>query len=113
MNSISNLVRKCFAAYDAKDRNALEALLSDDFTFSSPLDDNISREEYFERCWPNSEHHRAVHIEKLFAEGSEAFVTYEFERTDGSKVRNTEFFTSDGDKINHIDVYFGRDTAES
>lgn len=110
MNRVSDLVRKCFAAYESKDREAIEALLSEAFTFSSPLDDRISREKYFERCWPNSEHLRAFHLEKLFAEGNEAFVTYEAEQNDGSKFRNTEFFTSDGGKITHVDVYFGTET---
>ena len=113
MNSISDLVRQCFAAYESKDREAIEALLSDDFTFSSPLDDNISRERYFERCWPNSGHLRAFHIEKLCAEGNHAFVTYEAEQNDGAKFRNTEFFTSDGEKLKHVDVYFGTETGNA
>lgn len=113
MNPISDLVRQCFAAYESKDRGAIEALLSDDFTFSSPLDDNISRERYFERCWPNSGHLRAFHIEKLFAEGNHAFVTYEAEQNDGAKFRNTEFFTSDGEKIKHVVVYFGTETVDA
>ncbi|MBC8125962.1 MAG: nuclear transport factor 2 family protein [Gloeobacteraceae cyanobacterium ES-bin-144] len=113
MNSISDLVRQCFAAYESKDREAIEALLSDDFTFSSPLDDNISRERYFERCWPNSGHLRAFHIEKLLAEGNHAFVTYEAEQNDGAKFRNTEFFTSDGEKLKHVDVYFGTETGNA
>ena len=113
MTAISKLVRKCFAAYESKDREALEVLLSDDFTFSSPLDDNISREKYFERCWPNSEHLRAFRIEKLFEDGNQAFVTYEAEQNDGARFRNTEFFTSDGDKLKHVDVYFGTETNEA
>lgn len=113
MNSISDLVRQCFAAYESKDRNAIEAILSDDFTFSSPLDDNISKERYFERCWPNSEQLRAFRIEKLFEQGNQAFVTYDAEQNDGSKFRNTEFFTSDGGKITHVDVYFGTETGNA
>jgi ketosteroid isomerase-like protein len=34
------LIRKYFAAYRAKDRKVVAGLLSDDFTLSSPLDDN-------------------------------------------------------------------------
>jgi ketosteroid isomerase-like protein len=113
MNAISDLVRKYFAAYDSKDRKSLEGLLRDDFTFSSPLDDNISREQYLERCWPNSEHQSGFHIKKLFADGDEAFVTYECEKMDGNRFRNTEFFTSDGEKFTHVDVYFGMETGKS
>ncbi len=113
MNTISDLVRKCFAAYESKDRGAIEALLSDDFTFSSPLDDGISKEMYFKRCLPNSEHLSAFHVEKLFAKGNQVFVTYEAEQNDRAKFRNTEFFTSDGSKITHVNVYFGTETGNA
>ena len=111
MNAAADLIRKYFAAYESKDRKLLEGLLSDDFTFSSPLDDHIHRELYFERCWPNSENHWAFHIEKLFVEGDEAFVTYECERTDGARFRNAEFFETQDGKIREVTVYFGSDTA--
>ncbi|HEV3424481.1 MAG TPA: DUF4440 domain-containing protein [Paraburkholderia sp.] len=52
--SVSNLIRRCYTAYEAKDRQALEPLLSESFTFSSPRDDHISKATYFERCWPFS-----------------------------------------------------------
>jgi ketosteroid isomerase-like protein len=106
-----DLARAAYFAYEVKDRSLIEPLLSEDFTFSSPLDDNIGRQAYFERCWPNAENHRAFRIERCFSEGSEAFVTYTCERTDGAKFRNTEFFKTDGFRIRHVDVYFGRDTA--
>jgi ketosteroid isomerase-like protein len=108
----SELVRTCFRAYETKDRAALERLLADDFTFSSPYDDNISREEYFLRCWPNSEHLRAFQIERCFSEGGEVFVTYTGEHMDGSTFRNTEFFVTTGAHIKHVDVYFGTEIPE-
>lgn len=111
MNATSDVVRKYFAAYEAKDRQAVEALLSEDFTFSSSLDDRIDKAQYFERCWPNSEHLSKFRITKLFAEGDEGFVTYECEQTDGWRFRNTEFFTLVNGKIAHIDVYFGSETG--
>jgi ketosteroid isomerase-like protein len=78
MNSnLSNLIRKYYSSYESKDRKSLEDLLSDDFTFSGPLDDHISRTTYFQRCWPNSETVSVFHIEKLFEKGNEAFVRYE------------------------------------
>ena len=86
-------------------------MLSDDFAFCSPLDDNISKDPYLKTCWSNSEHQLNHLIEKLFVEGNEALATYECERTDGTKFRNTEFFRSEGDKITHVDVYFGLGTA--
>jgi hypothetical protein len=37
------------------------------------------------------------------------FVTYEAERADGTRFRNTEVFGFDGDRISRIEVYFGWD----
>jgi len=113
MNSMADLIRQCFKAYETKDRQSLEAILADDFTFSSPLDDNISRALYFERCWPNSEHLSKFNLIKLFTEGDEGFVTYVAESTDGKRFRNTEFFTIADGKISHVDVYFGSEDGAS
>ena len=51
----SDLIRKYFSAYENKDRKAIEALLTNDFVFTSPYDYRIDRETYFKRCWPYSE----------------------------------------------------------
>ena len=104
----SDVVRKIFAAYESKDRKSIEDLLTDDFTFSSPLDDHIDRATYFERCWPNSEKIKAFTIEKFFRQGDEVFVRYVSELYNGALLRNTEFFRVKGGKIAEVDVYFGR-----
>jgi ketosteroid isomerase-like protein len=109
MNSgeVSNLVRKYYAAYESKDRKVVEALLSDDFRFTSPYDDHIDRATYFKKCWPNSANIRAFHIETLFENDSEAMVHYELEPTSGDPFRNTEHFRFEGSKIKAIEVFFG------
>src|SRR5207253_9066583 len=104
---VEDTIREYYAAYETKDRKAIEPLLSDDFRFSSPLDDHIDRAAYFRKCWPNSEHTRAFHIEKLFADDNEAFVLYELEPNTGQKFRNTEFFRIKQGKIAEVEVYFG------
>ena len=40
VDNASNLIRKCFSAWEAKDRETLEGLLAEDFTFTSPNDDD-------------------------------------------------------------------------
>jgi ketosteroid isomerase-like protein len=105
--STSRLIHSYYAAYEGKDRRAIEALLADDFTFCSPLDDHIDRAAYFFKCWPNCAKIRAFHIEKLFAKGNEAFVLYDLEPTAGPNFRNTEFFRTRGNKIREVEVYFG------
>jgi ketosteroid isomerase-like protein len=111
-SNVSDLIRKIFSTYETKDRKTCEDLLSDDFTFSSPRDDHISKTTYFERCWPNSEKFRAIHIEKLFEKDNEAFVRYRAELKDGTSFRNTEFIRVEGNKIREVDVYFGRSLSE-
>ncbi|HEY1290167.1 MAG TPA: nuclear transport factor 2 family protein [Burkholderiales bacterium] len=107
---VSEIVRKLYASFAAKDRRTVEALLSDDFTFSSPRDDHIDKAAYFERCWPNSDKIRAFDIEQLFANDHEAFVRYAAERSaDGTRFRNTEYLRVEGGKVREVDVYFGRD----
>ena len=108
--SVSDLVRKCFSAYELKDRQMIEELLSDDFTFTSPLDDRIDQTEYFKRCWPNSENIQNFQIEKLFENGNEAFVRYECEMKTGKKFRNTEWFRFEEGKLKEVQVFFGEET---
>ncbi|MCZ8256485.1 MAG: nuclear transport factor 2 family protein [Polaromonas sp.] len=109
-SAIANLVHRYFSAYETRDRQVLEGLLDERFTFSSPLDDRIGRAAYFARCWPNSRTLRRFTVEKIFEQGDEAFVRYEAESTTGKKFRNTEWFRFEGGKLMEVQVYFGRDS---
>ncbi len=105
--SKSEIIRSLFAAYKLKDRKAVEDLLTDDFTFTSPYDDAIDKATYFERCWPNSERIQTHILEKICEDGNEAFVLYKCITYEGNEFRNTEFFTFEGDRIRQVNVYFG------
>jgi ketosteroid isomerase-like protein len=48
------VARRSYLAYVDKDRAAIEQLIAEDFHFTSPLDNQLDRKTYFERCWPNS-----------------------------------------------------------
>lgn len=106
-SNVADVVRACFDAFVAKDRPAIEALLADDFRFTSPVDRNLDRAQYFEKCWPFSEQVRNFDLEKLFVQGNEAFVRYLCEPKEGKKFRNTELFRVDGGRIKEVEVYFG------
>ena len=106
-DDVSEIARACYQAYVDKDRAAIEALLDADFHFSSPLDNRLDRETYFERCWPNCERIRACTIRHLVAIGEAVFVTYEGEAVDGKGFRNTEVMTIRDGKIVEVEVYFG------
>ena len=102
----SDAIRAIFAAYRANDRDAVEAVLTDDFRFTSPYDDALDKATYFERCWDTGWIEQQD-IEKIFVEGCEAFVTYRCMARGGKSFRNTEFFRFEGDRVKSIEVYFG------
>jgi ketosteroid isomerase-like protein len=103
------LARACYQAYEQKDRSKLEALLADDFHFTSPIDNALDRATYFAVCWPNSRS-----LEKLdwicsATDGERVFVVYEGQTNDGKRFRNSEVHTVRGEKIVSTEVYFGWD----
>ena len=86
-------IRAIYAAYVAYDKKAAGAMLTDGFTFSSPADPHLDREQYFEKCWPVENTIRRFRFLRILTGQDDAFVTYEAERVDGSKsrTRNTSF----------------------
>jgi len=110
----SDILRSYFSTYERKDRPALEALLAEDFTFTSPNDDDhINTACYFEKCWPGSANIQRFLILDLIENGDEAFIRYECEMVDGKRFRNTEYFRLEGGKVREVDVYFGRDVTST
>jgi ketosteroid isomerase-like protein len=110
MSDAVEVVRRCFQAYVEDDRAALEAIVADEFAFTSPLDNRLDRKTYFERCWPNHQRIKGFEFVRLIAEADTVIVTYEGQsiRDHGEhRFRNTEVFTLRGDKIAEIEVYFG------
>ncbi|HKT52959.1 MAG TPA: nuclear transport factor 2 family protein [Caulobacteraceae bacterium] len=101
------LARGVYEAFMDKDRERIERLLSPDFTFTSPYDDHIGREAYFERCWPNSDRIKAMRIDRVIADGDDAFVLYDLEPRSGGSFRNTEFMRFEGGRLKAVEVYFG------
>lgn len=104
---LTDVVRAYFGAYETENREVVETLLADDFTFTSPNDDAIDKATYFERCWPNSDGARDQQIEKIVVEGDKAFVTYLCSSAGGKTFRNTEFLTFVNGRIASVNVYFG------
>jgi hypothetical protein len=108
MSNRLDIVRRCYRAYEVGDRAMIEPLLAGDFTFYSPPDVGIGLDRYWERCWPASETTRSFTFPRLREIGDdEVIVTYEAERVDGSRFRNTEVFRFAGDRVKSVEVYFG------
>ena len=106
-NDAAAIARAAYEAYVAKDCAAIEALIADDFHFSSPLDNRIDRATYFARCWPNSETTEGFEFIHLVRDGERVFVTYEARGAGGHRFRNTEIVTVRGKQIVEVEVYFG------
>lgn len=107
-NSIA-IARAAYNAYVSKDRAAMEALIAEDFHFSSPLDNRINRAAYFARCWPFSKSAEGFELIHLVPDGARVFVTYEARSAGGHRFRNTELVTVRGAQIVEVEVYFGWD----
>jgi ketosteroid isomerase-like protein len=99
--------RAIYRAFVDKDRDAIEGLIGEPFSFTSPYDDHIDRETYFERCWANAGQIRGMRIRHLQADGDEVFVLYEVESKDGPVFRNTEFLRFQNGKLAEVEVFFG------
>ncbi len=46
-------------------------------------------------------------LKRLYELGDEVIVTYEAQRKDGSRFRNTAVLTFAGDRLKRVEVYFG------
>jgi len=101
------LVRDVYRAFASGDRNVIERVFADDFTFSSPVDVGLDRADYFERCWPGAGRGQEFEFVRLVESGDEVIVTYEMKNPEGTRGRNTEILSFEGDQIRGVEVYFG------
>jgi SnoaL-like domain len=99
--------RDLYLAFASGDRDHVEGILADEFTFYSPLDVGLDRAGYFERCWPGAGQGQEFEFVRLLEVGDEVIVTYEMTSADGGRGRNTEILTFEGDRIRGAEVYFG------
>lgn len=102
------LAEAALQAYVNKDRAAIEALIADDFSFISPLDNALDRATSFRVCWPNSAAMDSVTVEQACDPGERAFIVHEATAGD-KRFRNCEMHTARGGKLMSVEVYFGWD----
>jgi ketosteroid isomerase-like protein len=108
------LLRKWYAAWDTtKEWSAADALLTDDFTFSSAAgDDHISKSAFKTQCWDTQIGFIArFELESMFENANEAFVKYLCRTTNGKAFRNVEYFTFRAGKIATLACYFGAQSS--
>ena len=103
------VIRKWYAGWEKRDWAPLDAMLADDFTFSSANnDDHISKNVFKTRCWePNIDFINRFDLEQVIGNGDECFVKYLCHTKNGKSFRNVEFFRFKNKKIESIECYFG------
>lgn len=107
MTTRTQLALDLYKAFAAGDRDHVERALTDDFKFSSPVDPELDREGYFERCWPGAGQGQQFEFVRLAEVHDEVVVTYEMTMGGRGRGRNTEILTFRGDQICRAEVYFG------
>ena len=102
-----DVVRASMAAYRAQDLTAAEALLADDYVFTSPQDDHLDKATFLERCFPTADRfseQEVLHVVDLG--GGEVFLLYEYVIESG-RYRNAEVSRVRDGRLVETQVYFG------
>jgi len=102
------LVRKYYAGWEKKDWLAFNTLLTDDFTFSSPVDARISKSAFKKGCW-DTQVALLGHfdLEHVVGAGNDAFVMYLCHTASDRTFRNVEYFRLKGEQVQAVECYFG------
>lgn len=101
-------VRKYYAAWEKKDWHPVDILLTDDFTFSSPLDDHISKSAFKAGCWDTQiAYIDRFDLKQVVGTGNEVFVMYVCHTTNGKTFQNVEFLQLQDGKVKALQCYFG------
>ena len=108
-----DLAKGYYRAYEANDRAFVESHLAEGFTFTSPFDDHIGREDYFRRCWPEKNIHFRFDFVTVMQEGNRVFIAYDAQLREPNAVhpaarfRNAELMTFENGKLKSVEVFFG------
>jgi ketosteroid isomerase-like protein len=104
------MIRTYYSGWEKKDWSAIDSLLADGFTFTSPNhDDHISKGAFKTRCWPQTKWIERFELESVITRDDEAFVKYLCHTKNGKSFRNAEYFRFRNEKIEAIECYFGSD----
>jgi ketosteroid isomerase-like protein len=103
------IVRSWYKAWEKKDQDQFEALMADNFTFTSAAgDDHISKSAFKTQCWDTQVNFiDQFDLEQVFGSGNEALVKYLCHTKNGKSFRNVEYFRLRDGKVESIECYFG------
>lgn len=103
------IVRKYYSLWSRQSEwRPVDMMLTDDFRFTSPVDDRISKSAFKTGCWDTQHALIAGHdLDRVFVIGDQAFVRYTCRTKNGKSFRNVEYLQLKGGKIEAIECYFG------
>ena len=93
------IAKAIFKAFVAKDREAAESLIAQNFCFTSPLDNALDRDAHFAICWPNGRIYEECRVLPHFQSWKWGVHNIESDISGGRRIRNTEVLTVNGNKI--------------
>jgi len=107
------VIRKWYAAWEQKDWGPVDALLADNFTFTSAAgDDHISKSVFKTRCWETQINFiKRFELERVIGNGNDAFVKYLCLTKNGKSFRNVEYLRVTDEKVEAIECYFGAQSS--
>jgi ketosteroid isomerase-like protein len=107
------IIRKWYAAWEIKDLATFNALLADNFTFSSAAgDDHISKSTFKSQCWDTQVDFIAHNdLERIITGVDDAFVKYLCHTKNGKTFRNVEYLRIANGKLESIECYFGAQSS--
>jgi hypothetical protein len=102
------IIRKYYKGWEIKDWPAFNLLLTDDFTFTSPVDAHISKSAYKKGCWDTQiARIGRFDLEHVVGTGNAAFVMYLCHTANDKTFRNVEYLRLRGDQVEAVECYFG------
>ena len=102
-----------YRAFERHDPDFVAGELADGFTFTSPFDDHIGREDYFRRCWPADPLHQKFNFIAVAQDAERVTIVYQatMRRPNATHpdmtFRNAEMMTFENCKLKSVEVFFG------
>jgi ketosteroid isomerase-like protein len=108
-----DIVRQWYGAWEKKDLDTFNALLAEDFTFTSAAgDDHISKSTFKTQCWDSQvDFIGTFDLERMITGAGDAFVKYLCHTKNGKPFRNVEYLRIRNGKIESIECYFGAQSS--
>ena len=94
-------------AFQEQDHATADLLMADDFVFTSPQDDHLDKDAWFEKCFPSANHFDAPPVTlQILDVGGLVIHRYEY-GVGGKRWRNVEALRVRGGRVTDVEVYFG------